>query len=536
MTKVELRKFLLNNKDATKIELIGENIKELPPELGELKNLRILILHDNKIKSLPPEIFDLFNLEILNLADNNINALPSKICNLINLKKLNLEANQLKSLPSEIGNLSNLKSLYLSLNHLTDLPQEIGELVNLEELYIRDNKLKILPGTIGKLKNIREFYLWDNQLKTLPEEICELGKLSRLELKGNPLETPPLEIAIEGIKAIQHYFRQLEKEGEDKIYEAKLLIIGEPGAGKTSLAKKILNPHYKLFEFQETTRGIDVFIWNFISSEGRDFRVNIWDFGGQEIYHSTHQFFLTKRSLYTLVADTRKEDTDFYYWLNVVELLSDNSPLLIVLNEKQDRHKEIGERQLRGQFSNLKETLKTNLADNRGLDRIIEEIKHQLAMLPHVGSTLPKTWVRVRQALENDSRNYIDVQEYFYLCQRNGCVEEEDKLQLSDYIHNVGKCLHFKDDPILKKTVILKPEWGTTAVYKVLDNPRVIANMGHFCRVDLAEIWKETEYTDRRDELLQLMIKFKLCYEIPGSSGNYIAPQCFGQPAKLYLE
>ncbi|WP_347242416.1 hypothetical protein [Nostoc sp. FACHB-888] len=30
---------------------------------------------------------------------------------------------------------------------------------------------------------------------------------------------------------------------------------------------------------------------------GREFRVNIWDFGGQEIYHATHQFFLTRRSL-----------------------------------------------------------------------------------------------------------------------------------------------------------------------------------------------------------------------------------------------
>ena len=77
---------------------------------------------------------------------------------------------------------------------------------------------------------------------------------------------------------------------------------------------------------------------------GQPFRVNIWDFGGQEIYHATHQFFLTKRSLYVLVADTRKEDTDFYYWLNAVELLSDNSPLLIVKNEKQDRHREINER------------------------------------------------------------------------------------------------------------------------------------------------------------------------------------------------
>lgn len=36
------------------------------------------------------------------------------------------------------------------------------------------------------------------------------------------------------------------------------------------------------------------------------------DFGGQEIYHSTHQYFLTKRSLYLLVADTRVEVIENY--------------------------------------------------------------------------------------------------------------------------------------------------------------------------------------------------------------------------------
>ena len=74
----------------------------------------------------------------------------------------------------------------------------------------------------------------------------------------------------------------------------------------------------------------------------RDFRVNIWDFGGQEIYHATHQFFLTRRSVYLLVTDDRKEDTDFNWWLQVEEMLSDGSPLIIVQNEKQDRRRDIG--------------------------------------------------------------------------------------------------------------------------------------------------------------------------------------------------
>lgn len=76
----------------------------------------------------------------------------------------------------------------------------------------------------------------------------------------------------------------------------------------------------------------------------------------------------------------------------------------------------------------------------------------------------------------------------------------------------------------MKKTIILKPEWGTAAVYKVLDNKTVIRNLGRFSRDNLETIWHEPQYVTMRDELLQLMINFKLCYQIPGT-GDYLAPQ-----------
>jgi GTPase SAR1 family protein len=344
---------------------------------------------------------------------------------------------------------------------------------------------------------------------------------------------PPIEVAIQGPKAIREYFRQLGT-GEDYLYEAKLLILGEGGAGKTTLARKIKNPNYQLVMDEKSTEGIDVIRWNFPVGNGNFFQVNIWDFGGQEIYHTTHQFFLTKRSLYILVADTRKEDTDFYYWLHVVELLSDNSPLLIIKNEKQDRHREINERQLRGQFENLKDILATNLADNRGLENVIDEIKHRIKALPHVGSLLPKTWVRVRETLENEKRNFISTNEYLDICRENGFTEPKDSLQLSDYLHDIGVFLHFQDDPLLKKIVILRPQWGTDAVYKVLDNQNVIRNLGQFTFADLSNIWSEIEYADMRDELLRLMMKFKLCYEIPNALGTYIAPQLLTENQPSY--
>jgi internalin A len=62
-------------------------------------------------------------------------------------------------------------------------------------------------------------------------------------------------------------------------------------------------------------------------------------------------------------------------------------------------------------------------------------------------------------------------------------------------------------------------------VYKVLDNKKVIRNLGRFNRSDLEDIWKEPFYADKRDELLRLMINFKLCYKISGEKDAYIAPQ-----------
>ncbi len=219
------------------------------------------------------------------------------------------------------------------------------------------------------------------------------------------------------------------------------------------------------------------------------------------------------------------EDTDFYYWLNIVELLTDRSPLLIIKNEKQDRHREINDRQLRGRFENLKETLATNLATNRGLNAILQNIKHHIQSLPHIGNALPKTWVKVREALENDSRNYITLEEYLNICEKHSFSKYKDKLQLSGYLHDLGVCLHFQDDPVLNNTVILKPKWGTDAVYRVLDDEQVIKNLGKFTWNDLRNIWQEEKYATKQGELLRLMCKFKLCYEIPHQQGTYIAPQ-----------
>jgi len=116
----------------------------IPSEIGDLPILTVLGLTGtyecNKggcwwssqlSGSIPPEIGNLVNLKRLYLYDNQFTSLPPEIGNLVNLSELYLNGNQLTSLPPEIGNLENLWDLNLSGNQLASIPPEIGSLVNL---------------------------------------------------------------------------------------------------------------------------------------------------------------------------------------------------------------------------------------------------------------------------------------------------------------------------------------------------------------------------------------------------------------------
>lgn len=489
---------------------------------------------ENKLVSIPDEILDqLTSLELLDLSGNNINELPEGI-----------------------GLLANLEWLYLNNNRLESLPETIGKISSLQRLDLRHNKLTYLPRTLSQLTNLREINLSYNQIAKIPHWLCELPQLEKLFLYGNRIVSPPPEILKiktgqpVDLNELRRYFRQQAEVGEEALFESKLLIVGEPGAGKTSLACKLVNPDALLPSKEESTEGIDVYIWTFPladvekflqtsgqqSAASSEFRVNIWDFGGQEIYHATHQFFLTRRSLYIIVADAREQKTDFFYWLNLIEHLSKDSPVLIFNNAFQNRHWAINELQLQAHFPRtFQKPIAFNLAnDISGLVYLRHRIQEQVAKLPHVGDILPRTWVKVRRALENDPRATVTLQDFRQLCEKNGFTRWEDILQLSGYLHDIGVILHFKDDPSLKHTVILKPVWGTDAVYRVLDNDEVQANLGHFSRSDLSDIWQKEDQIRLHDELLALMMKFQLCYAIPNQNGKYIAPQLLSEQPPNY--
>ena len=74
---------------------------------------------------------DIPNVAVLNISNNKLTELPQKIFKLTSIHTFYCNLNQLTALPKEIGQLKSLYIFYCNSNQLTALPKEIGQLTSL---------------------------------------------------------------------------------------------------------------------------------------------------------------------------------------------------------------------------------------------------------------------------------------------------------------------------------------------------------------------------------------------------------------------
>lgn len=162
-------------------------LKELPPEIGRLQNLKSIRINGIQLDALPKEIGALKKLERLDVVQNNLSALPDSLANLQGLKSITLFGNQLKEVPPVLFQLKQLKKLSLGNNPIHTLPSTIQQLEKLQDLNISRCAFNQLPITTSSIQTLEKLNLAHNKLQTIPTDLENFKGLKELNLSFNQL-------------------------------------------------------------------------------------------------------------------------------------------------------------------------------------------------------------------------------------------------------------------------------------------------------------------------------------------------------------
>lgn len=455
------------------------------------------------------------------------------------------KASQLQ-LPKALPALKEVDASHNQIRECT-LPDVLPELAY---LFLEGNGMTVLR-TQAKLNALRTLNLRGNQLTELPK--AEYAALETLYLKGNPLSGFGEDLlkgdkengnAVEIIAAL----RSFAQTGERPNQRAKLIVVGNGRIGKTCLVKRLKGLPPKRLE--DYTHGIAISELEKQHLPGvktDELTLKVWDFGGQEVFYATHQFFMSEEAAYIYAwtdegiarknwendegkAPRAYHESDKWreheYWLENIRMHGKDSPVVVVKTHCLDT---------RGTFP--AERLKTAYAlkhdpvdfdafspEPRYLENLAKAMTEALNRLPLLGQPIPRGFhdlVEKMDALRDEGVVELSKQDFLPLA--SACqIPEQDADAALGYLRKTGEVIHFPDSPRLRDKIYVNPDVLTKRAYKLIEsNDHLTDEEGefttHYAKDCLGSDW---------EDLLELLISFQLIYrKKSGGSVIYIAPQ-----------
>uniref|UniRef100_A0A3B4BHQ9 Disease resistance R13L4/SHOC-2-like LRR domain-containing protein n=1 Tax=Periophthalmus magnuspinnatus TaxID=409849 RepID=A0A3B4BHQ9_9GOBI len=242
----------------TRLDLSNNDIGILPPTLGLLPNLTVLLLEGNPLRGIRRELLNKGTMELLKYLRGRIKVVfPMScvqllifLCPLCSSNKqaesvrdelfdaaaghcitsVNFSKNQLSSAPSRytqvppsfgsirlmifpfsnntLQNLTKLRSIILNFNRFKSFPVVLYELGNLETVLLGNNQVGSVDASrLQALVHLSTLDLSNNDMLHVPPELGLCSALRCLSLEGNPFRTPRAAIVAKGTDAVLEYLR-----------------------------------------------------------------------------------------------------------------------------------------------------------------------------------------------------------------------------------------------------------------------------------------------------------------------------------------
>ncbi len=460
---------------------------------------------------------------------------------------------------SALARLTGLQSLNLSgCGALSDV-SALAKLTSLQSLDLSQCSSLTNVSGIQKLSDLQILSLIDCAgLDRFPHFLLDLVSLQDLMLHGSGIADLPAELLGEEVltnclPGIRAHFAALG-QGVALDREIKLIVLGNGRVGKTSLCRRLIENQFDPNE--GSTHGVKFWTWKLKDAEGDEQRilVNVWDFGGQDIYYGTHAMFLRGRAVFLIAWDEETESTSEFrdetggfthrnyplqYWLDYVNHVSPGSPVVVVQTKcakaKQHRarkpdlalhHENVTECWLQASESDPRRN------NSRTLLEHIEEAAEQVLGLREAQQIGVGRWgvkQELRALFDQGTPKTLTKDAFREICGRHQLEGAEAVDQLLIFLHHCGVVYH--QPGYFDEAIVLDQRWACDAIYTVLHRKHCVklirAQHGRFTAEDLSDVWADRTPQERQ-LFLRMMESCGICFNLGrdrAGHSTYLAPE-----------
>lgn len=538
------------------------NLSTIPEAISKLSKLRTLICGGDWNLNKDKKNWNRWGISSL----NNISKLE-------NLEYLNVSNNELKSLTG-LNKLVNLKFVHLNNNNISSTTS-LQELISLEELNLSNNQIKDL-NFLKYLPNLKTLDLHQNKIKDLRPIINIIERIgitnskwhiNTINIAKNPLEYPSMNFVDLGTDTVLGMFTDLRERGDYINKDIKVILVGNSEVGKSTFLKYLDGEkdmdkeHFAtIWMIEKTVQSKSI-----VSSLGEKCNLRIFDFGGHDYYHDTHQSFYGINTLYLLLWDkeTNKmgsrtarqkidenteveietQDYPLKYWLDSVKfhakgVEADNFgfeiesgeedyqiQLLLMQNKVADSAdiQFIETTHFRKTYPFIFDNINISLLPKRNLDHFDSLFGEMLNKMDIIGQRLPKTYESVKNKIsKHTGKPVLEMDEFLNYCNDtlrpgDSAFNIDECRRLISYLNQVGIVLYSKANN--KEKIYINKNWLTKNMYKVLKDLK--EKNGEFDRDYVIKVLDSK--TEDADNLLTMMQQFKMIFKHPASD-KFIAP------------
>ncbi|MFN0203551.1 MAG: COR domain-containing protein [Bacteroidia bacterium] len=504
------------------------------------------------------------------------------------LQHLNLSENKNLKKVSFTGTFPFLKRIYLNNCSLQVLDFFEANLPALEQLYVQNNQLEVLVLPQA-CRNLQLLDATNAGLTSLILNPIQPNLTHLFLYKSELSNVPKVHWDKEGNSAQEVLAYWVEANKGTKVnLQLKVILVGNGRAGKTSSSRVVGGNAFNSEE--KYTHAIVLGEWqaeNFpdlpqeitqaiaqqkaIETSKRDFlKIKVWDFGGQEIFYATHQFFLNEEAAYILVwaneqillehrEKARKEaeanpekSQDFIandkiqpcaYWLdNILRNGKEANPLMVKTHYQEEKKRKLTcqEKELyKGEFLEFDAKTGHHLGELR--EKIADKLLEKWEDANHpFGNECATTYFELADLIE-EKRNagvfVLDFETNFKELCKTADIDAGNERFVAKWLHSIGEIVYFDENSQLQNSVYIHPEKLIEKLYLLLkDEKQLRKQKGKITQEYLATIY---EIKEERESFVALLIKYQLIFE-EKEGGYYIYPQCLpeklGEEAAIFCE